>query len=27
MNNLIIALDLETNPESQTFRAIAYEWK
>jgi hypothetical protein len=27
MNNLIIALDLETNPESQTFKATAYEWK
>jgi hypothetical protein len=27
MNNLIIALDLETNPESQTFKATAYEWE
>jgi hypothetical protein len=27
MNNLIIALDLETNPASQTFKATAYEWK
>jgi len=27
MNNLIIVLDLETNPESQTFKATAYEWK
>ena len=27
MNNLIIALDLETNPESQTFKVTAYEWK
>ncbi|MDQ4066213.1 MAG: hypothetical protein M3114_01340 [Thermoproteota archaeon] len=27
MNNLIIALDLETNPEYQTFMATAYEWK
>ena len=27
MNNLIIALDLETNPTSQTFKATAYEWK
>jgi hypothetical protein len=27
MNNLIIALDLETDPESQTFKATAYEWK
>ena len=27
MNNLIIALDLETNPESQKFKATAYEWK
>jgi len=27
MNNLIIALDLETNPESQKFNATAYEWK
>jgi hypothetical protein len=27
MNNLIIALDLETNPESRTFKATAYEWK
>jgi hypothetical protein len=27
MNNLIIALDLETNPESQTFKATGYEWK
>jgi len=27
MNNLIIALDLETNPESQEFKATAYEWK
>lgn len=26
MNNLIIALDLETNPASQTFKATAYEW-
>jgi hypothetical protein len=27
MDNLIIALDLETNPASQTFKATAYEWK
>jgi|SRR5215203_330611 len=27
MNNLIIALELETNPASQTFKATAYEWK
>jgi hypothetical protein len=27
MNNLIIALDLETSPASQTFKATAYEWK
>jgi hypothetical protein len=27
MNNLIIALDLETFPESQKFKATAYEWK
>jgi hypothetical protein len=27
MNNLIIALDLETNSPSQTFKATAYEWK
>jgi hypothetical protein len=27
MNNLIIALDLETNPESLKFKATAYEWK
>ena len=27
MNNLMLALDLETNPESQTFKATAYEWK
>ena len=27
MNNLIIALELETNPESQKFNATAYEWK
>ena len=27
MNNLIIVLDLETNPESQTFNATASEWK
>jgi hypothetical protein len=27
MNNLIIALDLETNPGSQKFKATAYEWK
>ena len=27
MNNLIIALDLETDPESQKFKATAYEWK
>jgi hypothetical protein len=26
MNNLIIALDLETDPESQKFKATAYEW-
>jgi hypothetical protein len=26
MNNLIIALDLETNPGSQKFKATAYEW-
>jgi hypothetical protein len=27
MNNLIIALDLETDPASQKFKATAYEWK
>jgi hypothetical protein len=27
INNLIIALDLETDPESQKFKATAYEWK
>jgi hypothetical protein len=27
MNNLIIALDLETDPESEKFKATAYEWK
>ena len=27
MNNLILALDLETYPESQKFKATAYEWK
>jgi hypothetical protein len=27
MNNLIIALNLETDPESQKFKATAYEWK
>ena len=27
MNNLVIALDLETDPESQKFKATAYEWK
>jgi hypothetical protein len=27
MNNLIIALDLETDSGSQTFKATAYEWK
>jgi hypothetical protein len=27
MNKLIIALDLETDPESQKFKATAYEWK
>jgi hypothetical protein len=27
MNSLIIALDLETDPESQKFKATAYEWK
>jgi hypothetical protein len=27
MNNLIIALDLETDPPSQKFKATAYEWK
>jgi hypothetical protein len=27
MNNLILALDLETDPESQRFKADAYEWK
>jgi hypothetical protein len=27
MNNLIIALDLETDPVSQKFKATAYEWK
>ena len=27
MNNLIIVLDLETNPQSQSFKATAYEWK
>jgi hypothetical protein len=27
MNNLIIALDLEADSESQKFKATAYEWK
>jgi hypothetical protein len=27
MNNLVIALDLETDSESQKFKATAYEWK
>jgi hypothetical protein len=27
MNNLIMALDLETDPGSQTFKITAYEWK
>ena len=27
MNNLIMALELETNPKSQKFNATAYEWK
>jgi hypothetical protein len=27
MNNLVIALDLETDPKSQKFKATAYEWK
>jgi len=27
MNNLIIALDLETDPPTQKFKATAYEWK
>jgi hypothetical protein len=27
MNKLIIALDLETDPQSQKFKATAYEWK
>ena len=27
MNNLIIALDLESDPESQKFKATAYEWE
>ena len=27
MNNIIIALDLETDPPSQMFKATAYEWK
>jgi hypothetical protein len=27
MNNLIIAFDLETDSESQKFKATAYEWK
>ncbi len=27
INNLIIALDLETDPDSQKFKATAYEWK
>ena len=27
MNNLIIALDLETDPQLQKFKATAYEWK
>ncbi|HEX6283060.1 MAG TPA: hypothetical protein VFZ67_12610 [Nitrososphaera sp.] len=27
MNNLILALDLETDPQSQRFKATAYEWK
>jgi hypothetical protein len=27
MNNLIIALDLETDLESQKFKTTGYEWK
>jgi hypothetical protein len=27
MSNLIIALDLESDPESQKFKATAYEWE
>jgi hypothetical protein len=27
MNNLIIALESETDPESQKFKTTAYEWK
>ena len=27
MNNLIMALDLESEPESQKFKATAYEWE
>ena len=27
MNNLVIALELETDPASQKFKATAYEWK
>jgi hypothetical protein len=27
MNNLIMALDLESDPESQKFKATAYEWE
>ena len=27
MNNLIIALDIESDPESQKFKATGYEWK
>jgi hypothetical protein len=27
MNNLVIALDLETDPPSQKFKTTAYEWK
>ena len=27
MNNLVMALELETDPASQKFKATAYEWK
>jgi hypothetical protein len=27
MNNLVIALDIETDPQSQKFKATGYEWK
>jgi hypothetical protein len=27
MSNLIIARDLESDPESQKFKATAYEWE